>query len=133
MTKTLNVQMNGKNRLVLKIRNFYFIKWFFLTPANEVSSKVMFFLMFICSQVGGSAYTRGVGWSDTPPRNQKSGQYASYWNAFVLLKIFTYVCTVLLYIEYQKHTLQKPYNSLVDKLTPSKSLQDCNHWFRHMV
>ena len=61
MTKILNAHMNGKNHLVLKIRHFYFIKLFLLPPANEVSGKVMFFLMFVCSKVGGSAYTRGVG------------------------------------------------------------------------
>ena len=52
-----------------------------LPPANEVWGKVVFLHLSVCSR-----RERGVlsgGGLGTPSQNQKSGRYASYWNAFL--------------------------------------------------
>ena len=68
-----------------------------LPPANEVWGKVMFLHLCICSRAEGGLPTEGewvclrgglpterLGVGQTPPLNQKSGRYASYWNSFFL-------------------------------------------------
>ena len=89
-----------------EIPQFFFS--IFLPPTNEVWGKVMFLLMCVIlfrgggglppggrqsalgvchrggSESSGSSHSGGGQTTPPPPQNKKSGQYASYWNAFLL-------------------------------------------------
>ena len=54
----------------------------YLPPANEVSKGNVF--TGVCLSKEGGTLSRGVSVRETP-RTVKSGRYAPYWNAFLLL------------------------------------------------
>ena len=82
----------------------------FLPPANEVWGKVIFSETSVILFTGGGRLPTGASASwgrglptgrigqNPHPQNQKSGRYASYWNAF-LLSMFTensYSCYIVI-------------------------------------
>ena len=90
------------------------IPWF-LSPANEVWGKLCFYTCVsfcsqgrVCIQVGGGLHRGGIcirgggvgGLARLPPIGyygiqSMSGRRASYWNAFMLLKIHAWLRTIL--------------------------------------
>ena len=66
-----------------------------ITGRNEVVAKVMFLQVCVCPQGGGCLPQCMLGCHTPPPREadssirSTSGQYASYWNAFLLKRRFS--------------------------------------------
>ena len=61
-----------------------------LAPANEVWGRVMFLHLSVSHSVhrGGVSLTETPLDRDLPPQLVKSGQYVSYWNAFLFSTVF---------------------------------------------